>query len=598
MLLQTPQRARLRWLGWPLACALLLGLGNVARSQVPLPSHPLAACKILDQEAANYIKAPQPAAAANIPDNDGFPGIGVIGEDPDCPFHRAAIRMFLWLTSRQDTSSGGNDSYVFNSKLFNDVLAADSSGQHRIVQVPSGTLPTRSLTAAMPQSGPGGKPTEFDDTGRMYTVVRPVQVKTAAFLPMRIEAFSVVNEGRRIEVRTGRHKFFIDIDPKAASVGRPQLLDANGNEIRLSGEIISVKKMPVPLDTSDNAVVFGPGQAGKHVLMTADRKLVYYSVRVNDVFKWFLAKYSRTTPRPTRFPSSLAEVDRSLPDAKALIVEVKTSWIDVCGGLAYDKCADERTKYRGKYLTLDARIPTYKPSSSNDSVLLEGPEKKTTLALLGMHVVFSAKGFAGMLWSTFEHVGNARNAGYSYYDDSHIAQTLRQPHDGAGDWLLAGSTDSCSSAKVDNANAPRLKMDGRNIKATTPSGIGPSEICRRSPWGTYEPSGFPFERSNAATISINRSVASAFEDHARTDVRKNYVLIGTTWMDTEEMPSPDNFDQKGTKSLANATMETFRQQKRSNCLTCHRDGALNAPLLNVSHIWRQLHREAARRPTR
>src|SRR6266700_1062006 len=124
MRLPTSRGAPFHWLARALACAALLGLAGAANSQIPLPSHPLAACKILDQDAASYIKAPQPAAAANIPDNDGFPGIGVLNEDPDCPFHRAAIRMFLWLTSRQDTSTGGNDSYVFNSKLFSDVLPA------------------------------------------------------------------------------------------------------------------------------------------------------------------------------------------------------------------------------------------------------------------------------------------------------------------------------------------------------------------------------------------------------------------------------------------------------------------------------------------
>src|SRR5205085_11152332 len=172
-------------------------------------------------------------------------------------------------------------------------------------------------------------------------------------------------------------------------------------------------------------------------------------------------KFNSMRPQPTKFPSSLVEVERidnTLPDAKALVIETKTSWIDVCGGIPYDNCDTERKKYDGKYITLDAQIiPTYvPPSPNNGSILLKGPDKKTTLALLGMHVTFTAngnpKGFAGMLWSTFEHVNNARNVAYSY---DPLGQQPPKPFDGGGDWLLAGSATSCSK---DNADAKKVNI--------------------------------------------------------------------------------------------------------------------------------------------
>ena len=82
--------------------------------------------------------------------------------------------------------------------------------------------------------------------------------------------------------------------------------------------------------------------------------------------------------------------------------------------------------------------------------------------------------------------------------------------------------------------------------------------------------------------------------HVPADVRRNYMLVGTTWWPDNTMPPRNNRNHHGAKSLANATMETFQQDENNNCLTCHRDGSSRAPLLNVSHVWRQLHPPPAR----
>jgi hypothetical protein len=108
---------------------LLLSLGNVAEPQVSLPIGATKACQILQTDIDNYIRVPEAVAAGNIPDNTQF---GVNGED-DCAFHRAAQRMFLWLTSRR-APAGDNDSYVFNSEdLFVGVAPEDASGQRSII---------------------------------------------------------------------------------------------------------------------------------------------------------------------------------------------------------------------------------------------------------------------------------------------------------------------------------------------------------------------------------------------------------------------------------------------------------------------------------
>src|SRR5262249_13292083 len=110
------------------------------------------------------------------------------------------------------------------------------------------------------------------------------------------------------------------------------------------------------------------------------------------------------------------------------------------------------------------------------------------------------------------------------------------------------------------------------------------------PWGTYQPAefGFYLER-NPTMIAVNRSLMNAFAAQAPADVRKNYMLVGTTWSAGTAMPSSNNLRHQGASSLANSTMETFKQNGQTNGLTCHRDETPNAPLVNVSHIWRQLH---------
>jgi hypothetical protein len=69
---------------------------------------------------------------------------------------------------------------------------------------------------------------------------------------------------------------------------------------------------------------------------------------------------------------------------------------------------------------------------------------------------------------------------------------------------------------------------------------------------------------NSSVISFNNSVIGMLADG---DVRKNYLMIGTTWNLGGGTDS-----QVGTKQLANSTMETFFQP--SNCFACHNGNPL------------------------
>jgi hypothetical protein len=109
--------------------------------------------------------------------------------------------------------------------------------------------------------------------------------------------------------------------------------------------------------------------------------------------------------------------------------------------------------------------------------------------------------------------------------------------------------------------------------------IGPVEVTRLNPWGTL-PNDAAFVQNNTDVISINKSIIGKL---AAGDVRKNYIMIGSTWTKDGGMPSGGNVT--GTTKLANSTMETFKQ--RINCFVCHSGSALGGPGggEGLSHIW-------------
>ena len=77
----------------------------------------------------------------------------------------------------------------------------------------------------------------------------------------------------------------------------------------------------------------------------------------------------------------------------------------------------------------------------------------------------------------------------------------------------------------------------------------------------------------AQIISVNNSVRSVL---SAGDVRRNYIMTGSTWLIAGSFPfNSFNTTQVGTSKLNNTTMETFTQGTNtlavgtSNCCSCH-----------------------------
>jgi len=266
----------------------------------------------------------------------------------------------------------------------------------------------------------------------------------------------------------------------------------------------------------------------------------------------------------------------SFVDIESLVVELKMAWID-----ATNFQPDELEKF----ITIDATIPAYKAdNASQPKTLIPNGSNPGKLALVGMHVVFSAKGHPAMLWATFEQVKNTPNARYHYdlpQAGTDAFQDVASPQEGL--WLFSSSRAICDS----DANKLRMTFNQGKIKALRKMTIGPSNICRFFPWGGNT------NKDNSAIISINKMVHEALSMRDAKDARRYYNLIGVTWTTGGKHPSPNNpntsnSNHSGTWVLANSTMETFVHDRigTGNCLVCHRDA--DEKMLGVSHIWEEI----------
>jgi hypothetical protein len=348
------------------------------------------------------------------------------------------------------------------------------------------------------------------------------------------------------------------------------------------------------------------GQATGDALMSKDGALLYYITMVNDVYAQFIAAVNAGKMKGKQFPTTQAELNTIvayaksqnivLPDANALAIELKTSWVDA-----------STVKDLSKYITIDALVPTYIKTSKRWTII-PNKTQKIKLALLGVHIVGSTAGHPEMVWSTFEHKNNAPNLSYTYLDTALKQQKIAA--DTKGLWVL-----NSAPADTTNINISHMKFKNDTISAqwtTTPlppanNTISPSNTTRTKPWGVANkgvpnPENATAAASNSQIISINNSVLSQLVGN---DIRKNYLFIGSTWTDGGAAPNGQSYSATnttsgvaiGTSQLANSTMETYDQSTAYNpngsCFSCHHDYKSSKPTLDpnfLSHVYADIRR--------
>ena len=592
------------------ACALFL-TAAVLQAQTKLPTDVRKPYSLNGTEVAGWFdtSAGKPAGYVRAPENRDLQ----LG-DLTCPFFKASAHMFLWLTSPAPAEYGGG-SHVFNSPVFYEVSPAFYEGNSRrrnMKRVPGPTPAPGQVMASAPemfaarlfQTGPLGGAMVFDSEGKIHELRSPVwiqlgqgresrRIEIAKTRIKRVE-FAKTDDGAYGKVvffdREGKLIPNVLIVPSSKFV----LLDRYLRIIIPTGEIFTGGGKRYLTDDDTNAINDDLGQAddGSSVLMAQPQRptappqsnqLIYYATRVNDVYAELRTKAASGTT-VTGFPTSKAEIKallgRDFPDISVLTVELKTTWIDVKGL----KAGEEKN-----YITMPAKLPLYKPDPWVPTKVwnrIPNAFNPATLALVGMHVVFSAKNHPEMLWATFEHVGNTPNLEYYYKTDSD--ENTPRKRDTSGTWLFSSAAHLCDTKSNLRHMAFEAKPDpSKNaIKALANEDIGPTDVCRIYAWGGGQ------NDDNTYIIGINRMVRAALGN----DVRKNYLLVGATWTKDGANPVHDNDQHQGTWKLANSTMETFIQDRLrpgessggSNCLVCHRDWRPKPSVLQMSHIWSEL----------
>lgn len=346
------------------------------------------------------------------------------------------------------------------------------------------------------------------------------------------------------------------------------------------------------------------GQATGDALMSKNGALLYYITMVNDVYAQFLGAVEAGKLPGNQFPTTQAELDIivayakskniTLPDATALAIELKTSWVDA------STVAD-----LSNYITIDAIVPTYTKTPTKWTIVPNKTEK-IKLAMLGVHIVGSTAGHPEMVWSTFEHKNNAPNLSYSYLDTN--SKTKKVGADLAGTWTL-----NANPSDTTNINITHMKFKGDSIYANfsgAPANntISPSNSTRTKPWGVTStgvpnPENATAAASNSQILSINNSILSQLVGN---DIRKNYLFIGSTWTDSGTAPDGTSYSATntqngtaiGTSQLANSTMETYGQggtaySEFGTCFGCHFDYKSAKPTLSpsfLSHVYADIKR--------
>jgi hypothetical protein len=550
--------------------------GSPSQAQT-VPSDPDVACSFPATTVNGWFKSGSAAlnGVVNPANSVSFPNT------PNCSFYQWSYQMFLWLTSPAPAIYGGGGGRIFESSAFFDVSPLDANGQRTLTAHQRGVL--KKFNVIGKQLGPNRLPLVFDKQGRMFEV----QTAPANQRPrVRTKAGDLVDIAN---VRIGTDKQVILLGKGGAQL-QPQLLAAPREPRELlrpsaARQIIqkfNINGKAVFLDRAGNLIEVEQGQADSSVLIAQNGSPIYYGIAVNEVTAYQRTMLGANVPPNTLFPTTQGELDnitnfasshgKTFVDPEALAFEVKTAWVETDG-----------LPNPGDYITMTADIPTY--DKTNSTQWVKNGHKSATVALVGIHVVGSAAGHPEMIWATFEHVGNTPNDAYSYRDSGGGITPVTQ--DTSGTWLFCGSP---CAAPFNDQNRQFIAGDSI-VSSSPPNPVGPDNVIRREAWGAASdlapnPLKGP-EASNSEIISVNNTVRNVLDP---ADVRRKYIMTGSTWMIAGTFPfNSFNPTEVGTSKLNNTTMETFTQgadnhaANTSNCFSCH-----GGHTTTVSHVFGDL----------
>lgn len=325
-----------------------------------------------------------------------------------------------------------------------------------------------------------------------------------------------------------------------------------------------------------NGVLVHPDNAATG---TPDRRAVYYSIYVNEIFYDFVANNKYYDPK-TYLNAPATDDFPLVPDNQGRMhgaMELKASW----------RILEDNESADG-YHVRHARINPLVTVPDNVTKMTKVVADKSRyldvkVALVGLHVIGIVRDHPEFIWATFEHRKNAPDlpAGMNPIAAMPVSNS---------DWTFYRK--DTPAFQCNQLKAPFELILDEKTQYVAP----PTDVFRQFPFGSTN-------AGNAQTIqSINASVAQQLEPGS---VWKNYELIGASWLQANVLLPGQNYAPNGANAsliqgsdrLSNATMETFTQAPivYSNCFGCHDSQAQRPPAgsgatalpgknLNLSHI--------------
>jgi hypothetical protein len=330
-------------------------------------------------------------------------------------------------------------------------------------------------------------------------------------------------------------------DPNTGQLVFETYMDTDGM-FPASGSPTPWGKEPWPLTLTEIT------QAGSGNDIIAQSKVeVYYDMSVNQTMYNYIntnALYNATC-----FNNGVTAQDIHMPptvstDTSDESIELKTAWLPMasCNPKQYH-CT---------------------------TALING--QKSTVGLIGLHIVHKLPDHQEWIWSTFEHVDNAPDCA-----------KITNPPSGYSSWNFF-KTGFVATGSACSACASE---DGSGCNQNTQCNVFVSEtqvpnICRVTPLAsvTCNSGDTNLNDDPNNTACLNASVQSIL---GSSSVWSNYQLVGTIWF-KPGMSAPDNSGQTppsgqsivgnlptggSTQMLANSVMETYTQAADPNCFSCH-----------------------------
>jgi hypothetical protein len=388
-------------------------------------------------------------------------------------------------------------------------------------------------------------------------------------------------------------------DPKGAS-RKNKLLHPDALNLILIPR--NVERANDPSDTHQQLLDITQAAIGNQTggaLIDQNGHFIYYAIHVDPYMESFLRLYNLTTPDGiSRSGDSLAFQNLQSPFLHS-VVEFKSAWMIV-----------DNEKAAPNYYVVQAEVPRYVVGHDGkltqdrrlDGQLITRP---VWVALIALHVAFTLPGHPEMIWSTFEHVHlNADGSG----DRDNAPAAVSNPP-AAGTQTIAETSHRYPLFKSHTpANLANLAITDPKQMAAQWDTKG--QVFKRNgsivQTSVYRP--YPASKSDGAqpeddeVLGINASASKLFSDPnahvARGDKRRNYRLVGATWLDRPDQTFAKGkaFDGPivaGEDRLGSTSMESFTESPNSapNCFSCHdtrkivlNGSALPPKTLNVSHL--------------